>query len=168
MTCSLMRRSVRSLGRRRPLARTLETCRLVGPKRIQFSPSRVIQNGYGNAKTTAWCKFRDKFKYARLKNRRPLQSQRQPGPKKRDRPLQIQRRRQKRKSRRDAGATKSTAGAKASGVMDAAVDLNLDLMAAPSALRWTKGLLRPCRGGDRKCWSLLVGPAHRSCRWRRR
>src|SRR5580693_5019677 len=102
MVCSLMRRSVRSLGRRRPLARTLETCRLVGPKRIEGSFT---------------------------------------------------------------GAT---------------VDLNLDLLAQLGALlvqrepwlratlRLARGLLRPCRGGGRKCWGLLVGPGRRSCRWQRR
>src|SRR5271157_1112048 len=35
MVCSLMRRSERSLGRLSPLARTLETWRLVGPNRIK-------------------------------------------------------------------------------------------------------------------------------------
>src|ERR1700720_3173574 len=36
-----MRRSVRSLGRLRPFARTLETCRLVGPKRMGRDPLRL-------------------------------------------------------------------------------------------------------------------------------
>src|ERR1700722_2874566 len=50
MVCSLMRRSVRRLGRRRPLARTVEICRLVAPKRIRCSPSWVMRNTYDDVR----------------------------------------------------------------------------------------------------------------------
>src|SRR5271168_3436676 len=59
MTCSLMRRSVRNLGRRSPLARTLDAFKLVGPKRISVAPlgPRAANSGPDDANGHSWAQI---------------------------------------------------------------------------------------------------------------